>query len=174
MERKELSTSRRFRIASHGPADRYGYVESSVNAHPLLDARDTLHRNGHTDVTVEHLFVKALADPIRNARYLNGRFVCGSYYEFDTVDIATVVTREEGRDMSIIKHENVPKTTIDTLAETAKSDARRSQAGERGEETRSRMIHALPIPLLRTLVRTMTWLNEYWGARFPPRWTSPT
>lgn len=173
MDRKDLSTSRRFRIASHGPADCYGYVESSVNAQPLLDAKQKLHQNGHPNVTVEHLFVKALADPIGKARYLNGRFVWGSYYEFDTIDIATVVTREEGRDMSIIKHKNVPETSVDVLAETAQSSTRTSQAGESGEKTRSRLIHALPISLLRPLIRTITWLNEYWGVSIPPAMDEP-
>lgn len=173
MERKPLSTSRRFRIASHSRADQYGYVESSVNAEPLLAAKQTLHQDGHTDVTIEHLFIKALAEPIREARYLNGRFVAGRFYEFETVDIASVVTREGGRDMSIIKHKNVPGTPIETLTETARSGAKKSKTGQSGEETRKKLIHALPIPLLRTITRTMTWLNEYWGVSIPPVMDEP-
>jgi pyruvate/2-oxoglutarate dehydrogenase complex dihydrolipoamide acyltransferase (E2) component len=173
MKRKQLSTSRRFRIASHSPADQYGYVESSVNAEPLLEAQQTLQTNRDTDVTIEHLFVKALAEPIEEARYLNGRFVLGRYYEFETVDIATVVTREEGQDMSIIKHTNVPETAIETLAQKARTEAHKSKAGSGGEKTRSQLIHSLPISLLRTITGTLTWLNEYWGVSIPPVMDEP-
>lgn len=173
MKQKQLSTSRRFRFASHSRADKYGYVESSVNAEPLLDARRALRKNGFTNVTIEHLFTKALAEPIKNARYLNGRYVCGRFYEFDTVDIATVVTRQEGRDMSILKHKNVPETTIEALAEQAESEVQKRQAGTSRERTRSRFIHSLPVPLLRTLTQTLTWLNEYWGIKIPPVMDEP-
>jgi chloramphenicol O-acetyltransferase len=173
MDRKQLSTSRRFRFASHGGADKYGYVESSVNAKPLLDARESLHKDGHTDVTIEHLFIKALTEPINEARYLNGRFVFERYYEFDSIDISSVVTREQGRDMSIIKHENVPETDIESLARTAKSDAEQSKAGESGEKERSKLLHSLPIPVLRFITGTLTWLNEYWGFSIPPVMDEP-
>lgn len=173
MEQKKLSTSRRFRIASHSRADQFGYVESSVNVEPLLELKRTLEQNGHTEVTIEHLFIKAIAEPIKEARYLNGRIVGGQYYEFETVDIASVVTREQGRDMSILKHKDVPNTPILALAETAKSDAKKSKSGQSGEKTRSNLIHSLPIPLLRIITRTLTWFNEYWGVSIPPVMDEP-
>jgi hypothetical protein len=110
MKQKRLSTSRRFCIVSHSPADQFGYVESSVKAEPLLEATDTLRQNDHTNVTIEHLFINALSVPISEVRYLNGRIIGGRFYEFDTVDIASVATRAQSRDMSIVKHKNVPNT----------------------------------------------------------------
>lgn len=174
MESKSLSPRRKVAYAGFREPDRFGKAHTSVRAEKFLDVKDELNRtNPDIDITVEHFFIKALSLSMKDLRYANGRLRMGRFYEFDTVDISAIVSRDDGHDISMVKGKDVPNQTIPELARSLKDKASKARSGDKGEEERNTVLDYMPVWLLGFIMTVLFYLNETWGFSVPPFLKTP-
>lgn len=158
------------RIASavwRGPRDPQIYGTLEVDATPLLAVIDRARRSG-APVTITHLVGRALAHALEEVPEVNVRLVGGKVVPRPSVDVFFITAVEGGRDLSGVK---VLRSNEKTAKEIALELGRRAHELKSGRDpafSRSkRIMDALPIPLLRPVLRFVAWLAGARGRRVP-------
>src|SRR5580658_5213239 len=109
----QMTTRRKLAIATwDSPREGNIYGKLTVDAGPALRYLDRVQQQTGEKVTITHLVGRAVAEALKQAPTLNGRIVWGRYVPYDTVDIAFLVSLEDGQDLAKAKVERVSDKSV--------------------------------------------------------------
>ena len=119
-------------------------------------------------VTITHLVIKAVGEALKAVPDLNGRILFGRFVPFDTVDVACLVSLEDGKDLAKVKICDVDQKSVADIAAELRQRATRLAAGKDDDFEKSKgVLRALPTWLLRPMIRWVGWLSSALGASIP-------
>ncbi len=171
----KMSIRRKLAIASWSePREGNIYGKLSVDITQGLRYLEEQRVRTGEKVTVTHLVGKAIAEALRRAPTLNGRIVLGRYVPFETVDIAFLVSLEDGNDLAKAKVENVDKKSISALAQELRERTSRLRGGGDNDFEKSKgAIKVMPTWMLRPMVAMTGFLASSLGLTIKPLGIQP-
>jgi pyruvate dehydrogenase E2 component (dihydrolipoamide acetyltransferase) len=161
----KMTTRRKLAIASwRAPHEPNIYGKLTVDAGPALKYIDDARRKSGEKITMTHFVGKATAEALKQTPSLNGRILFGKYRPHKTVDIAFLVSFEEGRDLAKAKVDNVDRKTIVEIARELRERSERLRGGRDVDfEKSTRLLRILPTWIIRPLVAAIGWLTGALG-----------
>jgi pyruvate/2-oxoglutarate dehydrogenase complex dihydrolipoamide acyltransferase (E2) component len=146
------------------PTDPQIYGRLDVDARPLIDAIDRIRAHTGEKVTVTHLVVRALGRALKNAPGVNTRVRFGRFVPRSDVSVFVIVTTGAGKDLSGVKIADADrKSAVEVARETSKG-ASGARVGAGSDLDRAkRMLEALPLPVLRVILRFAAFLTVNMG-----------
>lgn len=118
-------------------------------------------------VTVTHLVGKAAAMALEEEPSLNGRILFRRFYPFDSVDIAFLVTLDEGSDLAKVKIEGVNEKSTPEIAAELREYAGKLRAGRDEQFEKSKgLLKWMPRILLPKFLGLIGWLTGAVGVNF--------
>jgi hypothetical protein len=156
----KMTTRRKLAIATwSAPREPNIYGKLTLDAGPALKYIDEARVKSGEKVTMTHFVGKACAEALKQTPSLNGRILFGRYRPHKTVDLAFLVSFEDGRDLAKVKIDNVDRKTIVEIALEVRERADRLRGGRDPDfEKSTRLLRFLPTWLIRPLVNTIGWL----------------
>lgn len=146
------------------PTDPQIYGRLEVDARPLLAAIDDVRARTGEKVTITHLVVRALARALKHAPDVNTRVRFGRFVPRSSVDVFVIVTTGAGKDLSGVKVARADTKSIVEVAREAAGGAKGARAGAGSDLDRAkRMLEALPLPVLRVVLRVAAFLTVNMG-----------
>lgn len=160
-----MSTRRKLAIATwSAPHEPNIYGKLTLDAGPALAYLEHLRKTTGEKVTLTHLVGRAVAEALGRAPGLNGRIVFGRYVPFDTVDIAFLVSLEEGEDLAKAKVERANEKTVVQIAAELRERAGRLRTGKDVDFEKSKgLLRVLPSFILRYVVHAVGFLTGALG-----------
>src|SRR5262245_62969997 len=120
----KMTTRRKLAIATwSAPREPNIYGKLTVDAGPALKYVEEARQKSGEKVTITHFVGKAVAEALKQAPSLNGRILFGRYRPHKTVDLAFLVSFEEGRDLAKVKIANADRKTIVEMAREVRERA---------------------------------------------------
>jgi pyruvate dehydrogenase E2 component (dihydrolipoamide acetyltransferase) len=171
----KMSTRRKLAIATwSAPREANIYGKLTVDATSALAYLEYVRAKTGERVTLTHLVGKAVAMALAKAPTLNGRVVLGKFVPFDTVDIAFLVSLEEGTDLAKAKICEVDKKSIAELSHELSEHVGRLRKGADSDFEKSKnTIRALPTWALRPMVFLTGFLAGGLGLNLPSFGVTP-
>jgi pyruvate dehydrogenase E2 component (dihydrolipoamide acetyltransferase) len=149
----------------HGPNDPQIFGTLEVDATPLVALMHAYRRAGHA-VTLTHLVGRALALALAKVPDVNVRLTGGKAVPHPTVDVFFITAVEGGHDLSGVKIVDADLKSALQIADELGQRAHVLKSGQDVAFERSkRLMNRLPIPILRPMLR---WLSWFVGARGRP------
>src|SRR3954469_22780679 len=109
----KMSTRRKLAIATWGsPREANIHGKLTLDATEALAYLDHVRRTTGEKATITHLVGKAVGAALKQAPTLNGYLRMGSYIPHETVDIAYLVSLEEGQDLAKAKVCNIDQKSV--------------------------------------------------------------
>lgn len=163
------TTRRKLAIATwSSPREGNIYGKLTVDAGPAMAYLAHVRETTGEKVTITHLVGRAVAAALAKAPQLNGRIVLGRYVPFDTVDIAFLVSLEDGADLAKAKVEHADQKSVAEIARELRERAERLRNKKDDEFEKSKgLLKALPTFLLRPLLWTTGFLSSALGISLP-------
>ena len=163
----KMSTRRKIAIATWGsPKEGNIYGKLTLDATKSLMYIDYLKSNGHKKVTITHIVGKAIALALASAPYLNGRIVFGKYVAHDSVDIAFLVTIENGNNLAQYKICNINKKSVVEISKELFRSAEILRKGTDKNLKKSKFIlKLLPTWIIRPLLSLIGYLTGILGIK---------
>jgi pyruvate dehydrogenase E2 component (dihydrolipoamide acetyltransferase) len=160
-----MSTRRKLAIATwSAPHEPNIYGKLTLDAGPALAYLEHLRATTGEKVTLTHLVGRAVAEALGRAPGLNGRIVFGRYVPFDTVDIAFLVSLDEGEDLAKAKVERANEKTVVQIAAELRERAGRLRSGKDADFEKSKgLLRVLPSWILRYVVHAVGFLTGALG-----------
>ena len=125
-----MTTRRKLAIASwSAPSEPNIYGKLTVDATRALAYLDAERARTGEKVTITHLVGKAVANALRKAPTLNGRIVFGRFVPHGSVDIAFLVSLEEGGDLAKAKISDVDTKPVASIARELREKVERLRNG---------------------------------------------
>lgn len=170
-----MTTRRKLAIATwSSPREGNIYGKLTVDAGPALKYIQHLRETTGEKVTITHLVGRAVAAALAKAPMLNGRIVLGRYEPFPTVDIAFLVSLEEGSDLAKAKVDNADQKSVAAIARELRERAERLRLKKDDEFEKSKgLLKALPTWVLRPLVWLTGFLSGSLGLSLPALGVTP-
>lgn len=171
----KMNLRRKLAIATwSAPREANIYGKLTVDATQALAYIESLRARTSAKVTITHLVGKAVAMALAQAPTLNGRVILGRFVPFDSVDVAFLVSLEEGQDLAKAKVCNVDqKSVMDIAAELRERSQRLRKGGDAGFEKSKDAIRALPSWALRPVVWMTGFLSGGLGLKLPALGVEP-
>ena len=146
------------------PTDPQIYGRLEVDARPLLGAIDRIREDTGEKVTITHLVVRALGRALQHAPDVNTRVRFGRFVPRSSVDVFVIVTTGAGKDLSGVKIAHADTKSVVEVARESRTGARGARAGAGSDLDRAkRMLEALPLPVLRIVLRLAAFLTVNLG-----------
>lgn len=156
-----MSLRRRFAIATwSSPKEGNIYGKMTIDVGNSLEYIEYLRRTTGKKITITHLVGKAAGLAFAECPDLNGRIFMGRYIPHETVDMAFLVSVEDGKNLAKVKVCSIDKKPITTICDELLKGSQTLRTGkdETFEKTMS-IIKWMPTWLLR---RTL-WLTGFVG-----------
>lgn len=142
------------------------YGKLTIDATRALAYLEHLREVSGEKITITHLVGKAVALALSKAPGLNGRIVLGRYVQHETVDVAFLVSLDDGKDLAKAKVERANEKPVVEIARELKARAGRLRKGEDAEFEKSKgLVRLLPTWLLRPLLWLTGFLTSALGLR---------
>lgn len=170
-----MSTRRKLAIATwSAPREANIYGKLTVDATQALAYIEFLRARTGEKISVTHLVGKSVAMALAKSPTLNGRVVLGRFIPFETVDIAFLVSLEDGNDLAKAKVVNADKKTLPEIAAELGNRSQRLRKGADSEFEKSKgAIRALPTWLLKPVVDLTGFLAGGLGLSLPALGVEP-
>jgi len=167
MPMTKMSTRRKLAIATwSAPREPNIYGSLTVDAGPALKYVEEAREKSGEKVTITHFVGKAVAEALKQTPSLNGRILFGRYRPHRTVDVAFLVTFEDGRDLAKVKIVNADRKTIVEMAREVREKADRLRSGQDADFQKStRTLRLFPTWIIRPLVHAIGWLTGALGVQ---------
>ncbi len=171
----KMNLRRKLAIATwSAPREANIYGKLTVDATQALAYIESLRARTSAKVTITHLVGKAVAMALAQAPTLNGRVILGRFVPFESVDVAFLVSLEEGQDLAKAKVCNVDqKSVVDIAAELRERSQKLRKGGDAGFEKSKGAIRALPSWALRPVVWMTGFLAGGLGLKLPALGVEP-
>jgi pyruvate dehydrogenase E2 component (dihydrolipoamide acetyltransferase) len=125
-------------------------------------------RGGGANVTVTHLVGRALALALDRSPNLNSRIVLGRVRPLPSIDIAFLVSLDEGDDLSAVKVERADEKSVQEIAGELASRALTLREGRDEDFSKAKgTMERLPWWALGPALRAMSWLSGGLGISIP-------
>jgi pyruvate dehydrogenase E2 component (dihydrolipoamide acetyltransferase) len=166
----KMSTRRKLAIASWGnPREGNIYGKLTLDATEVLVYLDYLRQTTGEKVTITHFVGKACGEALKQAPTLNGYIRLGTFIPHETVDIAFLVSLEEGQNLAKAKVCNMERKSVTDIARELREVAARLRAGrDAGFKKNQGPLHVLPTWLIRPTIWMTGLLTSSFGVALPP------
>lgn len=164
-----MTTRRKLAIATwSAPREGNIYGKLTVDATEALRWLDAHREKTGEKLTITHLVGKAVAKALAKAPDLNGYIRFGRYIPHDTVDVAFLVTLEDGKNLAKVKVNDVDKKSISELAAALKGSTELLRTGK-DESFKKSMgpIQMLPTWIIRPVLSITGFLASSLGLSIP-------
>jgi hypothetical protein len=160
-----MSLRRKLAIASwSAPREGNIYGKLTLDVTEVQKYIEQMREATGEKITVTHLVGKAAAAALREEPSLNGRILFRRFLPFETVDIAFLVTLDEGSDLAKVKIENVDQKSTGELAAELREYAGRLRKGkDEGFEKSKGLLKWMPRFLLPGFLGLVGWLSSALG-----------
>lgn len=165
----KMSTRRKLAIATwSSPREGNIYGKLTVDATEALAYLDHVRRTTGEKATITHLVGKACGAALKQAPTLNGYLRLGAYVPHDTVDIAYLVSLEEGQNLAKAKVRDVDQKSVADIARELRELAQKLHQG-RDEQFKKTQgpVKALPTWLIRPVLSLTGLLTSSFGLSIP-------
>lgn len=155
MSKKPGRTHRRKLAIATWSAPKEGnvYGRMMFDVSEALKYIDHVRKETEEKVTITHLVGKAVGKALAAAPGLNGRILFDRYYAFSTVDLAFLVSLEDGGDLGKVKVCDVDKKSITAIARELREYADKLRAGKDEQYEKSKgVLKILPTFIIRPLI----------------------
>jgi len=140
------------------PADPQIYGALELDATAVLRVIERSRAAGH-HVTATHLVGRAVAQALVAVPDLNVRLVGGYAVSRGGIDVFFITSVGRGKDLTGVKIENADRKTVVEVAKELGDRAARMKSGVDPDFAKAkRAMDALPLPLLRLVMRIGAWL----------------
>jgi pyruvate/2-oxoglutarate dehydrogenase complex dihydrolipoamide acyltransferase (E2) component len=159
------SVRRKLAIATwNRPMEGNIYGKMVVDAQPALDYIAKKREDNGIKVTITHIVGAAVARALAQAPGLNGKILFGKYYPHKMVDIAFLVSLEDGKNLAKSKIDDADKKPVTTIATELREKVELLRTGK-DEAFKKSMgpIKLLPTWLIRPILRVTGWLTASLG-----------
>jgi pyruvate dehydrogenase E2 component (dihydrolipoamide acetyltransferase) len=155
----QMSTRRKLAIATWAsPREGNIYGRLTLDMTKAVPYLQHLREKSDEKVTVTHLVGKAIGEALKAAPDINGRIFLGRYIPHKTVDLAFLVTMNDGDDLAKFKVRDVDKKSYVEIARELREGSQRLREGKDSEFEKSKPI----LKMLPTwLIRPMLWATGY-------------
>lgn len=165
----KMSTRRKLAIATwSSPREGNIYGKLTVDATEALAYLDHVRRTTGEKATVTHFVGKAVGEALKQAPTLNGYLRLGAYVPHDTVDLAYLVSLEEGQNLAKAKVCDIDKKSVAAIARELRELAGKLHEGRDDQFNKSQgPLQILPTWLLRPLLWTTGVVTSSFGLSVP-------
>lgn len=163
----KMSTRRKLAIATwSSPREGNIYGRVTLDMTRTLPYLDYLRQRSGEKVTVTHLVGRAVGEALKSAPAINGRIFLGEYIPHKTVDLAFLVTLDDGEDLAKFKVCDIDQKSIVDIARELKEGSKKIREGKDSEFEKSKpVIKMLPTWLIRPILWAMGYLTGAMGIR---------
>ncbi len=165
MGKNEYMTTRRKLAISSWSSPKEGniYGKLNVNATKTLEYIEEARAKG-MKVTITHIVGKAMAETLKMAPSLNGRIVRGKFVPHDSIDIAFLISLEEGSDLAKAKIFNVDQKSIHQISEELREIAEKLRKGKDKDFEKSKdVLRTMPTGVIRPTLKITGYLANALG-----------
>jgi pyruvate dehydrogenase E2 component (dihydrolipoamide acetyltransferase) len=144
-----------------GPLDPQIYGDLEIDATELLGFIEDARAATDVHLTVTHLVGRAVAHALGENPDLNVKKRGGKFIPRDDVSIFFVVAVDGGKDLSGVKVRQADrKSAVDIARELTERAARIRTGDDAGFGRSKTMLARTPVPVLRPVLRFVTWLTS--------------
>lgn len=164
-----MSLRRKIAIATwDAPREGNIYGKLTLDVRPALQYIQKLREERGVHITITHLVTRAIALTLQKSSGLNGYISFGHFIEHKTVDLSILVALDGGKNLSMVKLQEVDKQSITQIAKKLNQRTAEIRSGK-DLSIKQNMQTAKLIPwfLLKPLLKLIGWLSTSIGCSIP-------
>ncbi len=171
----EMTVRRKLAIATWGPPSEGNiYGKLTLDATEALAYLEHLRATTGEKVSMTHLVGKAVGMALKKAPDLNGRILFGRYVPHTSVDIAFLVTLDDGKNLAKAKVCNIDEKPVNDIAKELRELAERLRTGKDDAFKKSMgPVKMMPTWLLRPVLYYTGFLASALGWSIPALGVEP-